>query len=226
LGVFEVASGGGVCLWVFVELSWRARDFIRARAFPKLEADIRMAMFDHIQHHSPKYFNEHFSGSLANKISDMTTQVTSIILNLMIFIPAVCSSILILVFFSKVNPLFAMILAIWLTLHLSICFFFTSKCVKYSNIHGEVRSDLAGKIVDSLTNNFTVNLFSRFRFENMRVAVIRRLSRRKITRLSFMWRRCFCRCRCCFWSNYHFEWLFDPVLDGRQDLYGRGDSGF
>lgn len=169
----------GVSLWVTVESCFRTRDFLRARSFPKLEADLRMAMFDHIQHHSPNYFNEHFAGSLANKIGDMTSNVTSMLQNLMVFIPAVASSILILVFFSKVNPLFATILAIWMTIHLSICLFFTSKCVKYSNIHGEARSHLAGKIVDSLTNNFTVNLFSRFKFENLRIARYQKIEQEK-----------------------------------------------
>lgn len=169
----------GVALWFFVEFCFRCRDFLRARAFPKLEADIRMAMFDHIQHHSPKYFNEHFAGSLSNKISDMTTQVISILQNLMVFVPAVTSSILVLLFFSKVNSLFTIILGIWLTLHVAICFFFTFKCVKYSNIHSEIRSTLAGKIVDSLTNNFAVNLFSRFRFENLRIADYQKIEQEK-----------------------------------------------
>lgn len=160
----------GICLWVSVESCFRCRDFLRARTLPKLEANIRMAMFDHIQHHSPKYFNEHFAGSLSNKISDMTTQVTSILQNIMVFIPAVASSILILLFFSRVNPVFAVILGVWIMIHFSICFFFTSKCVEYSNIHGEARSTLAGKIVDSFTNNFAVNLFSRFQFEKLRIA--------------------------------------------------------
>jgi ATP-binding cassette subfamily B protein len=160
----------GIVLWVLVECSFRCRDFLRARAFPQLEANIRMAMFDHIQHHSPKYFNEHFAGSLSNKISDMTNEITSILHSLMIFVPAAASSILILLFFSKVNPLFAAILAVWMAVHFAACFFFTSKCVKYSNMHGETRSTLAGKIVDSLTNNFTVNLFSRFQFEKLRIA--------------------------------------------------------
>lgn len=160
----------GIVLWVLVECSFRCRDFLRARAFPQLEANIRMAMFDHIQHHSPKYFNEHFAGSLSNKISDMTNEITEILHSLMIFVPAAASSILILLFFSRVNPLFAAILAVWMAVHFAACFFFTSKCVKYSNIHGEMRSTLAGKIVDSLTNNFTVNLFSRFQFEKLRIA--------------------------------------------------------
>lgn len=168
-----------VCLWVFVEFGFRCRDFLRARVFPKLEADIRMCMFDHIQHHSPKYFNEHFAGSLSNKIGDMTTQIPLLLQSLMIFIPTIASSVLILLFFSKVNPLFAMILAIWITLHFTICFFFTSKCVEYSNEHGDARSTLAGKIVDSFTNNFAVNLFSRFQFEFSRIAYYQKIEQEK-----------------------------------------------
>jgi len=175
----------GVSLWVFVEFCFRCRDFLRAKAFPKLEADIRMAMFDHIQHHSPKYFNEHFAGSLSNKIADMTTQISSMLQDLMVFIPAVASSILIVLFFSAVNPLFALILAVWIILHFSICIFFTSKCVEYSNEHGEARSQLAGKIVDSFTNNFAVNLFSRFKFENQRIAVSQKIEQEKNYRAQY-----------------------------------------
>lgn len=175
----------GVCLWVFVELAFRSRDFLVARTFPKLEADIRMAMFDHIQHHSPKYFNEHFAGSLSNKIGDMTTQITSMLQNLMVFVPAVASSILILLFFSRVNPLFAAILAVWILLHFLICALFTAKCVQYSNEHGEARSSLAGKIVDSFTNNFAVNLFYRFLFEKQQIAAAQKVEMEKNTRAQF-----------------------------------------
>lgn len=170
-GLFIAAIG----LWITVEVCFRAKDFISARAFPNLEADIRMAMFDHIQQHSPKYFNEHFAGSLSNKIGDMTTQVSSLLQNLMIFIAAVGSSLLVLLFFYPVNPLFALILGIWILVHFSICFFFTKKCVHYSSEHGEERSRLAGRIVDSLTNNFAVNLFARFSFEKQRIKVSQNL---------------------------------------------------
>lgn len=169
----------GVSLWILVECGFRTRDFLRARAFPKLESDIRMAMFDHVQHHSPKYFNEHFAGSLSNKIGDMTTQVTLILQNMMIFIPTVASSILVLLFFAEVNSIFAIILAVWIAIHFTICVFFTSKCVKYSNEHGEARSTLAGKIVDSFTNNFAVNLFSRFQFEKLRIAHYQEIEKKK-----------------------------------------------
>lgn len=169
----------GICFWITIELCFRCRDFLRARAFPKLEADMRMAMFDHIQHHSPRYFNEHFAGTLANKISDMTTQVTSMLQTLSVFIAAAGSSVLVLLFFSEVNPVFAMILAVWIVVHFSICFIFSAKCVEYSNDHGEARSILAGKIVDSFTNNFAVNLFSRFKFEKLRIAASQKIEQEK-----------------------------------------------
>lgn len=177
-GLFAAA----IVLWVAVEVCFRAKDFISARAFPKMEADIRMAMFDHIQHHSPKYFNEHFAGSLSNKVGDMTTQVSSLLQNLMIFISALGSSVLVLLFFYPVNPFFALILGIWIVIHFSICFFFTKKCVAYSAEHGEERSRLAGRIVDSFTNNFAVNLFARFSFEKVRINASQNLELEKNTK--------------------------------------------
>lgn len=174
-----------IFMWVAVELCYRCRDFLCARAFPKMEADIRMAMFDHIQQHSPKYFNEHFAGSLSNKIGDMTSQVSLILNNIMVFIPAMAASVLIILFFFEVNPVFATILALWIILHFSICFYFTPKCVAYSNEHGEARSVLAGKIVDSFTNNFAVNLFSRFPFEKLRIGGYQKIEKEKAYKAHF-----------------------------------------
>jgi ATP-binding cassette subfamily B protein len=162
----------GALLWVFVECSFRSKGFLQAKAYPRIEAEIRMAMFDHIQHHSPKYFNSHFTGSLSNKINDMTIQVTLILQNLLtLFLPTLATCVLTIFFFAQVNTLFAVIASCWIIIHLSICLAFTKRCARFSAIHGEARSSLAGKIVDSLSNNFAVNLFSRFCFEKARIAV-------------------------------------------------------
>jgi ATP-binding cassette subfamily B protein len=168
-----------VLVWVLVECGFRAKDFLLARAIPQLEADIRMAMFEHIQRHSPRYFNKHFSGSLSNKINDMTNQVTKILLNLLQFFPAVAICILSIGFFSQIRLIFALFLGGWITLHFVICFAFTPKCAQYSHIHGEVRSSLMGKVVDSLTNNFAVNLFSRFHYERARLEVCQKEEQKK-----------------------------------------------
>jgi len=162
----------GAVVWILVEVAFRARDFLAARFFPKLEAEIRMDMFDHIQHHSPKYFNEHFSGSLANKIGDMTTAASAMLRNIFIFFfPALVSCLITVLIFSQINGFLAMVVGVWIVAHFTMCAIFTPKCVQYAHMQGEARSVLVGKIVDSLTNNFVVNLFYRFRFEKERVAL-------------------------------------------------------
>ena len=162
----------GAASWILMEAAFRIRDFIQARSFPKVEADIRMTLFDHVQRHSPKYFNEHFSGSLANKIGDMVSSALVILRNVLIcFIPTCLTCIVTIVIFSKINTFLALIVGIWLVIHFILCWGCTLKCNKYSHLHGESRSTLVGKIVDSLTNNFAVNLFFRFRFEKDHIAL-------------------------------------------------------
>jgi len=161
----------GGAFWVLIEASFRVRDFLQAKAFPKLEADIRMAMFDHVQRHSPNYFNEHFSGSLANKIGDMVLTVSNILRTMvMTFFPSLLICVTTIAIFAELNHLLAGLVTIWITVYGLISWIFTKKCAKYSTIHGEKRSVLVGKIVDSLTNNFVVNLFYRFSFEKDQIS--------------------------------------------------------
>jgi ATP-binding cassette subfamily B protein len=216
----------GVCLWIFVEFCFRARDFLTAKAFPQLEADIRMNMFDHIQHHSPKYFNEHFAGSLSNKIGDMTSQVTSLFQNLMIFIPAVATSILTLLFFSQVNPFFTMIMAVWIIIHSAICFFYTSKCVEASNSHGEARSSLMGKIVDSFTNNFAVNLFYRFSFEKQRIQIGQKIEQEKNVHAHYLVALMNFWCSVVFVGDDYSKRFFTCLLESQPGHNRRSDPGF
>jgi len=158
---------GMLALVLYIEIASRAMGFLMAKAVPRLQSNIRMHMFDHVQRHSPRYFNERFAGSLANKITDMTTQVDSIIQQLFWpLVPAIAACIFGVIFFWFVNPLFTWILAVWIVIHMAVSLKFAKRCDLYEQRHGEERSHLLGQIVDSLTNNFAVNLFFRFRHEN------------------------------------------------------------
>ena len=157
---------GGIGLTIYVETASRTMGFLMAKGLPKLLSDMRMALFDHIQHHTPHYFNTRFAGSLANKITDVTTQV-EIIINQLFWpiLPAISTCLLGAGFLWFVNPLFTALLIVWIGIHLTICLLFARPADVYEQLHGEARSTLLGKIVDSLTNNFAVNLFCRFKYE-------------------------------------------------------------
>jgi ATP-binding cassette subfamily B protein len=178
--ILKVPVLWGIALWIFVDIGFRLQGFLLVYAIPKLEADIRLAMFDHVQRHSPKYFNERFAGSLANKITDMVTQVTLILQQLLtLFVPAFAACVLAILFFMKISPLFATMLMVLIFFHFGTCFWFAKGCDKYEHTHSEVRSTLLGKIVDSLTNNFAVNLYYRFNYENKFLGNFQQLEKEK-----------------------------------------------
>ena len=152
-----------IALWVGTDIGTSAQGFLVAWLVPKMEAEVRMNVFDHVQKHSPAYFNKNFAGTLTNKIADLTGEVTSIWGQLIsVFVPFIGAFVLATLFFFQVRPIFAVLIFIWMVLHILISLFFARYSAHYEQIHGETRSDLYGKIVDSLTNNMTVNLFFRF----------------------------------------------------------------
>jgi len=176
--VLKIPVMAGFSLWLVVELGFRAQGFLLAKTLPELESDIRMKMVEHIQKHSPKYFNEHYAGGLSNKVTDMVTQVSFMLQQILtIFFPTAATCILGVLFFIAVNPLFAALLAGWLVVHFAICIGFSKKCDELEKNHGEVRTTLVGKIVDSFTNNFAVNLFFRFKYEREFIGGFQKLER-------------------------------------------------
>lgn len=157
----------GLSLVLFVEVSSRLMGFLMTKSIPKLQAEIRMRMFDHVQRHSPRYFHERLAGGLANRITEMVTQTDWVLQELFFpIIPAIATCVLGAFFLWHVNPIFTYLLIGWIAIHLSVCFAFLGRIEAYEKVHGEARTSLMGRVVDSLTNNFNVNLFYRFQYEH------------------------------------------------------------
>lgn len=163
---------GAVALSISVEVASRWMGFTIAKALPRLQADIRLAMFDPIQRHSPRYFNDRFAGGLANQITEMATHVEAIFARLFWpLVPSLGAAILGCFFLGNVHPLFAWLLIGWTIVHFGLSFAFSRFVGVYEHRHSQIRSTLLGHIVDSLTNNFAVNLFYRFKEEKARIAL-------------------------------------------------------
>jgi ATP-binding cassette subfamily B protein len=156
----------GASLWILVEIGFRLSGFAFAKLSPQLEAEIRMSLFNHVQHHSYNYFSNSSSGNLANKINDLPQAVSKVLqLVCTLFIPVSAAVLISTGLFAFVSPMFALILFIWVGLHLGTCFAFAGRCDALSSDHADARSILVGKIVDSLTNHLNVRLFARHHYE-------------------------------------------------------------
>ena len=189
----------GIALVVYMEVISRIMGFAMAKALPRLQATLRMRMFDHIQHHSPRYFNERFSGTLANKVTDMTTQVESLLVQLWWpIVPAVASCLLGSRLFLWFDPCDLCLDPARLDCGPPLGLHQVHEAVSglYEHRHGEARSTLLGKIVDSLTNNFAVNQFYRFKQEKQHPSALsKRRSCRPTSSPSSTSKRCAASCR-------------------------------
>jgi ATP-binding cassette subfamily B protein len=94
-------------LWVGIEISFRLGGILMANVFPKLEKQIRMYMFSHMQDQSQAYFSTHFAGNISTKISDMVDNMNHV-LNLIItlFLPMLFGSHHFYSYFLSIEPFF------------------------------------------------------------------------------------------------------------------------
>lgn len=165
-GALMVPIAMALSLWITIEVFYRLAGIFWAKVVPRLEASIRLEMFNYVQQHSFFYFSNQMAGSIANKISDMPQSMTRILEKVMhLFFPAILALLISTIFFARINPFFAILLVGWVTVHIGICCYFAKECGTKSNVHSESRSLLSGKIVDSLTNSVNVRLFARYPFE-------------------------------------------------------------
>ncbi len=156
----------GGLLWISIEVMMRVSGILMMRIFPQFEANIRLSMFEYVNHHSHSFFADNFAGSVANKINDMPRSAQAILeMVLTLFIPIIATTIITTVMFTYLHPLFGAVIFTWIVIHMGICIYTSKTCQLYSNVHAESRSRLVGRIVDSFTNNVSVRIFSRRNYE-------------------------------------------------------------
>lgn len=156
----------GAALWILIDIFFRLSGILMAKALPEFEAKIRMALFGYVNKQSYSFFTDNFSGALANKINDLPRSSQRILMMLVtLFIPVFATAIIITMLFTLLHPYFGLLIFTWMATHLGICIFTAKKCQDFSQLHAESRSRLAGRIVDSFSNNVSVRIFSRHQHE-------------------------------------------------------------
>lgn len=164
--ILKTPIWGAIALWIGIEISFRLGGILMAHVFPKIDQQIRMYMFSHMQSQSHTYFSTHFAGEISTKISDMVDSVNHILsLTITMFFPVTLAVMIASLIFYQLNPFFASVLLSWALIHLGIGITCAFRCAYYSHIHSETRSRLNGRIVDSLTNYFAVKIFANKKYE-------------------------------------------------------------
>ncbi len=162
---------GGIA-WVGMLVILRLQNWWQGYVIPRFQADVRMSVFEYLSRQSYYYFSNQLAGSLANKVNDLPRALDSIFMLVTWYGVAAFAAILVaLGIMCTINYWFAVVLATWVILQIAISYFLSKKVDEYSIANAEDKSDLSGKIVDSLSNANVVKLFSRARDEMAYISV-------------------------------------------------------
>lgn len=160
----------GVLLFIFLNLGIlffsRLSGTLLVIVGPTTRARVRFSLFAYLQHHSPRYFSSHFSGSLAHRISEVAASVMfSLWVILFDFWPVVVSFAFSLVLLWWASTGLAMVLLAWMIPYVVISFVLARRCRHYAKEYAAARSSVSGKIVDSVTNMMNSKLFAQLGHE-------------------------------------------------------------
>lgn len=150
-----------------ISTSWRLSDyFVGIKMIPKLRSKIANESLGLLLDKSHDYFQNNFSGSLANKVNDLISSVPDL---MQIAIDRFFSHGLALVFaifaLAQVNIRFAIFTLSWTVVFMIGAVFFSKRIVIFADQWSERGSTVTGRVVDILSNILSVRLFSGKRFE-------------------------------------------------------------
>ncbi|MBN9543585.1 MAG: ABC transporter ATP-binding protein, partial [Alphaproteobacteria bacterium] len=131
-----------------------------------IRRDIINSMFSYLNQHSMRYLQNNFAGSLSNKIMDMAGSTASIFFKLDEASGNLCAFVIAITSMWLINPIFSLILFIWVVAFYCVTLLFIKKTKLLSTKFSESKSVLTGKIVDVVANLNNVKLFASNSFEN------------------------------------------------------------
>ncbi|TAN53873.1 MAG: ABC transporter ATP-binding protein [Methylococcaceae bacterium] len=179
-GVAHGAPAGGASLWASLQgpllllaglnlaevLFSRASGAVLIIVGPRLRQRISRNLYAYLQHHSARYFGEHYAGALAHRISE-----TAVSLNhtawavLCEFWPITVSFGVSIALLLNVHPDLGGFVAGWVSVYVLVSYRLALHCQSYAQDYAATRSQVNGKIVDGVTHILNAKLFARLGFE-------------------------------------------------------------
>ncbi len=158
--VFFVSLSLGILLFS------RASGAILVMTGPAIRRKVRQSIYHYLQFHSQRYFLSHFSGSLANRISEVSTSVAGVLWTVLFdFWPVLITFSVTSYLLFKASSDLALMLGGWIFIYTVVSFVLAMRCRKLAKQYAAARSSVSGKIVDSVTNMLNAKIFARLDFE-------------------------------------------------------------
>lgn len=155
---------------IFDNFTWRGIDYLNYRYEGIIKNHVIHTCYEHILGQSHQFFQDHLSGRLANQITTLANNI-EIILHRTSADFLRGASLVLMSFVASywVNPIFFYILLVWMIFFSTISIWMSRRLVHLADKHAENESLVSGQIVDGLSNQSNIRIFSQTRFEITRI---------------------------------------------------------
>lgn len=154
-----------VGLWALRALSLRVWNYLDIKLYTEIHGEVTMWLLKYLSGHSHEYFQNNFSGSLQNKINDLTygsAKILEKIVDGLGHLMMIGIAIASMVFAHKI---FGCILLVWTVVYISIAWFFSGYMQKHALAFSKARTFHIGNIVDMITNHGNMRMFGSRSYE-------------------------------------------------------------
>lgn len=159
-----------IVLTLLPGLIWRLADFSWMNLTPAMKKKITSESMDYAMQHSHNFFQNNFSGSIANKVRDLANSTPSMLAKILYnFLNVILS--LVIAFFTlySIHKLFAFALIFWAGIFILMAFKAAKLTNPFSIAAADQQTKIMGNLVDVLSNISNVRFFSRSRLESSKI---------------------------------------------------------
>jgi len=140
----------------------RASGAILVSIGPRMRRETAAQLYAYLQHHSHRYFSEHFAGALAHRITETATSLNHTMWTILFdFWPVAIVFGVSISLLVRVHTVLAGFVGGWALLFVLVSYGLARRCRPYAQGVAAVRSEVNGRIVDSVSNLNSVRLFAR-----------------------------------------------------------------
>lgn len=151
---------------IFDNVTWRTLGFLNYKFEPIIKNQIISQTFDYVLGSSNQFFQDNLSGRIGDQITTLADNLEIILHRVSVdFIRG--ASLLLVSFITAytVNALFFYILLLWLIAFASFSIWMSRRLVHLSDEHASSESQLSGQLVDCLSNQSNIRIFSQRIYE-------------------------------------------------------------
>src|ERR1051326_3059455 len=153
-------------IWLGSTIAYRTYEWVGVKTSPRMRALAQKYLFTYLMGHSPRYFQENFAGKLGQKVKQAGQAVVGV-LNILGFEMVRGAMLLIVggVLMFNAHATYALVLALWAAVYLTIVITLARRCVVLSKAFSNEVSTSTGRLIDAIANSDLVRAFAKADYE-------------------------------------------------------------